>query len=225
MLPLQRPRSWVWSTIPQPAKHRGKEQTALGDPLLLQEKRQEWKDQIFTYVFIKSKNKSFLVEGITSERDCQRSGSFLAAWSVLDISEEKGKNLQTPPHPPTLCKKKSKIPETNMIFKSRDQNWDFTEWNCHWCWFSAKFMCMSDTCTCVFSLGQQRVWISYGDHQLCWTSFSSEKKWRAVILTHSCRSNMKGTLAKSRGNPQAHIQQQDNSRVNRCSSRDSLGEV
>lgn len=106
MLPLQRPRSWVWSAIPQPAKHRGKEQTALGDPLLLQEKRQEWKDQIFTYVFIKSKNKSFLVEGITSERDCQRSGSFLAAWSVLDISEEKGKNLQTPPHPPTLCKKK-----------------------------------------------------------------------------------------------------------------------
>lgn len=59
MLPLQRPRSWAWRAIPQPAKHRGKEQTALGDPLLLQEKRQEWKDQTFTYVFIKSKNKSF----------------------------------------------------------------------------------------------------------------------------------------------------------------------
>lgn len=96
MLPLQRPRSWAWRAIPQPAKHRGKEQTALGDPLVLQEKRKEWKDQTFTYVFIKSKNKSFLAEGITLERDRQRSSGFLAAWSMLDISEGKRKNLLTP---------------------------------------------------------------------------------------------------------------------------------
>lgn len=105
MLRLQRPRSRAWRVIPQPAKHRGKEQTALGDPLLLQEKRQEWKDQTFTYMFIKSKNKSFLVKGITLESDRQRSGRFLAAWSVLDISEEKGKNLRNHP-PPQLSVEK-----------------------------------------------------------------------------------------------------------------------
>lgn len=70
------------------------------------------------YLCVYQKNKSFLVKGLTLQHDCQRSGGFLAAWSVLNISEEKGKNLQ---NTPDFCKK-SKIPEKNMIFKSGGQN-------------------------------------------------------------------------------------------------------